>query len=206
LDSQTAWSICTLLRKLVDNGQTILCTIHQPSSQLFQMFDRLLLLSKNGEMMYFGDVGQDASSMIEYFTSNGAPICPPHLNPAEWMLEVTGDNPRKPDTQDATAGEYWSERWRCSRQNRDVLSHLESLHHQTTNVPSQQLGDNQHAAPMLEQMSLVSRRILQNQWRDPVYLSCKVALSVCVVRHAPKSLYFFWSLMSTGFCQRHIVL
>jgi ATP-binding cassette, subfamily G (WHITE), member 2, PDR len=31
LDSNTAWSICTLLRKLADNGQIILCTIHQPS-------------------------------------------------------------------------------------------------------------------------------------------------------------------------------
>lgn len=32
LDSQTAWSICTLLRKLANNGQAILCTIHQPSA------------------------------------------------------------------------------------------------------------------------------------------------------------------------------
>ena len=41
LDSQPAWSICALLRKLADNGQAILCTIHQPSAVLFQEFDRL---------------------------------------------------------------------------------------------------------------------------------------------------------------------
>ena len=34
LDSQTAWSICKLIRKLADNGQAILCTIHQPSAIL----------------------------------------------------------------------------------------------------------------------------------------------------------------------------
>ena len=43
LDSQTAWSICTLMRKLAQNGQAILCTIHQPSAILFQQFDSLLL-------------------------------------------------------------------------------------------------------------------------------------------------------------------
>ena len=46
LDSQTAWSICSLIRKLAENGQAILCTIHQPSAILFQRFDRLLLLAK----------------------------------------------------------------------------------------------------------------------------------------------------------------
>jgi ABC-type multidrug transport system ATPase subunit len=50
LDSQTAWSICALLRKLADNGQAILCTIHQPSAILFQEFDRLLFLSSGGRL------------------------------------------------------------------------------------------------------------------------------------------------------------
>lgn len=48
LDSQTAWSICRLLRKLANHGQTVMCTIHQPSAELFQMFDSLLLLGKGG--------------------------------------------------------------------------------------------------------------------------------------------------------------
>ncbi|KAI4110064.1 MAG: hypothetical protein L6R37_000197 [Teloschistes peruensis] len=37
LDSNTAWSICALLRKLADAGQTILCTIHQPSGTAFEI-------------------------------------------------------------------------------------------------------------------------------------------------------------------------
>lgn len=48
LDSQTAWSILSLLKKLADNGQAILCTIHQPSALLFQEFDRLLFLASGG--------------------------------------------------------------------------------------------------------------------------------------------------------------
>lgn len=54
LDSQTSWSICDLIEKLTKNGQAILCTIHQPSSMLFQRFDRLLLLASGGKTVYFG--------------------------------------------------------------------------------------------------------------------------------------------------------
>jgi ATP-binding cassette subfamily G (WHITE) protein 2 (PDR) len=62
LDSQTAWSICDLLRKLTSKGQAVLCTIHQPSSMLFQQFDRLLLLAKGGKTVYVG--GKLSSSFL----------------------------------------------------------------------------------------------------------------------------------------------
>ena len=49
LDGQSVWNIIRFLRKLADHGQAILCTIHQPSSLLFESFDRLLLLERGGE-------------------------------------------------------------------------------------------------------------------------------------------------------------
>ena len=66
LDSQTAWSICKLIRKLANHGQAILCTIHQPSSILLDEFDRLLFLQK-GETVYFGEFGHNCHTLIEYF-------------------------------------------------------------------------------------------------------------------------------------------
>lgn len=54
LDSQTSWAILDLLEKLSQAGQSILCTIHQPSAMLFQRFDRLLLLAEGGKTVYFG--------------------------------------------------------------------------------------------------------------------------------------------------------
>lgn len=54
LDSQTSWAILALLQKLSNAGQSILCTIHQPSAMLFQRFDRLLLLAEGGRTVYFG--------------------------------------------------------------------------------------------------------------------------------------------------------
>ena len=43
------------LRNLASSGQAILCTIHQPPAELFQVFDRLLLLHKGGQTIYFGN-------------------------------------------------------------------------------------------------------------------------------------------------------
>ena len=93
-DSQSAWSIVKLLRKLANSGQAIMCTIHQPSSVLFTQFDRLLLLKRGGRTIYFGDVGDIAEHVIHYFESNGAFTRPPDDNPAEHILNVIGAGAR----------------------------------------------------------------------------------------------------------------
>ena len=75
LDSQSAWSICVFLRKLADNGQAVLSTIHQPSAILFQEFDRLLFLAKGGKTVYFGEIGKQSRTLLDYFERNGARKC-----------------------------------------------------------------------------------------------------------------------------------
>lgn len=82
LDGQSAWNLVRFLRKLASKGQAILCTIHQPSSLLFESFDRLLLLERGGETVYFGDIGHDSRVLTDYFARYGA-HCPSNVNPAE---------------------------------------------------------------------------------------------------------------------------
>lgn len=57
LDSQTAWNICSLLQTLAHHGQAIICTVHQPSSVIFNMFDELLLIANGGKTLYLGEIG-----------------------------------------------------------------------------------------------------------------------------------------------------
>lgn len=87
LDGQAAFNTIQFLRKLAAVGQAVLVTIHQPSAQLFAQFDTLLLLSKGGKTVYFGDIGDNANTVKGYFASRGAP-CPREANPAEHMIEV----------------------------------------------------------------------------------------------------------------------
>lgn len=71
--------------------RTVICTIHQPSKTIFQMFDSLLLLKRGGEVVFFGTLGQNSSELIDYLSTR-APAHPFRFpaNPATWMLEVIG--------------------------------------------------------------------------------------------------------------------
>lgn len=111
LDSQAALSICQLLRRLAQNGLAILCIINQPSARLLQLFDRLLLLGKEGKQLYFGKVGSSCKTVINYFERNGARPCNADENPAEWMLDVTSSAENADESQDAS--EIWKKSPEC---------------------------------------------------------------------------------------------
>jgi ABC-type multidrug transport system ATPase subunit len=83
LDSVNALRVGRLLQDLArDDKRTVLCTIHSPSSELFAVFDDLLLLAK-GHVIYHGPT-QDAPA---HFASVGYPV-PPRTNPAEYYMNL----------------------------------------------------------------------------------------------------------------------
>lgn len=171
LDSQTAWSICSLMRKLANNGQAILCTIHQPSAILFQEFDRLLFLQKGGRTAYFGDIGKNSATLIDYFERNGAHACPSDANPAEWMLHVIGAAPGSHTDID------WFETWRnspeCAALHRELDEMAANLRNTATDDTSLKKS---FAAPLWKQTLVVTRRVFEQYWRTPSYLWSKFAL------------------------------
>ncbi|KAF1982045.1 hypothetical protein K402DRAFT_341217 [Aulographum hederae CBS 113979] len=180
LDSQTAWSICALLRKLADSGQAILCTIHQPSAHLFQAFDRLLLLAMGGKTLYFGDIGSSSKTITSYFERNGARPCGQGENPAEWMLEIIGAAAGSESTQD------WPSIWNKSEERRAVKSELARMKEEflqrpiSVNDPADVDSLLPFAAPFSTQFRTVLKRVFQQYWRTPSYLYSKIAL--CLFR------------------------
>ena len=76
LDSTTAFQVILLLKHLSLQGKTIIATIHQPSSELFCEFDRLILLSE-GRCLYAGSV----DNSYNHFSEIGYP-CPESMNAA----------------------------------------------------------------------------------------------------------------------------
>jgi ATP-binding cassette subfamily G (WHITE) protein 2 (PDR) len=176
LDSQTSWAICDLMEKLTKNGQAVLCTIHQPSAMLFQRFDRLLFLKKGGQTVYFGELGKNATTLIEYFERNGGHPCPKDANPAEWMLEVIGAAPGSSSDVD------WFNTWRESPE-------YTSIHRELENIKAERLAATadkfetaektetaEFAAPFSVQMLAVQIRVFQQYWRTPSYIYAKAAL------------------------------
>jgi len=97
LDSTSAVSLLKLLSKLAkENGKTVLTTIHQPSSQLFHSFDRLLMISE-GYVVYFGT----PSASLTYLRDQNM-ACPDGYNAADhWMNLLVMEDQQDLDNDDA---------------------------------------------------------------------------------------------------------
>ncbi|KAK9026870.1 hypothetical protein V6N11_066729 [Hibiscus sabdariffa] len=122
LDARAAAIVMRTVRNTVDTGRTVVCTIHQPSIDIFESFDELFLLTRGGEEIYFGPVGHMSSHLIKYFEGiNGVSKIKEGYNPATWVLEVTTR------AQEEILGVKFSEVYKKSdlyRRNKALISEL----------------------------------------------------------------------------------
>jgi ABC-type multidrug transport system ATPase subunit len=167
LDSAGAASIVRLLRKLADDGQAIICTIHQPSALLFESFDNLLLLGMGGKTAYFGRIGdisgRNSHIVRSYFEQNGAPPCPPTANVAEYILELTaGDRSGKVN---------WSSRWSSSIQAASARQAIEEIKADRSKRPinGDPRQDREFSASLTTQIVLTTQRLFVDLYRDAAY-------------------------------------
>ncbi|KAF5363146.1 hypothetical protein D9758_008368 [Tetrapyrgos nigripes] len=173
LDSQSAWAIMRFLRELANNGQAILCTIHQPSGELFQVFDRLLLLRKGGETVYFGDLGHNSTTLINYFERNGSRRCGEDENPAEFMLDVIGAGATAKSVID------WYSVWTSAPESATLQTEIERIHTEGREKPAVQTAlHTEFATPWLYQVSQLLKRDMLSHWRNPTYIMAKFVLSI----------------------------
>ncbi|XP_047147104.1 pleiotropic drug resistance protein 1-like [Vigna umbellata] len=90
LDARAAAIVIRAVRNIVDTGRTVVCTIHQPSIDIFESFDELFLMKRGGQEIYVGPLGHRSSHLISYFEEiKGVNRIEDGYNPATWMLEVT---------------------------------------------------------------------------------------------------------------------
>ncbi|PWA62985.1 ABC transporter G family member 37 [Artemisia annua] len=88
LDARAAAIVMRTVRNTVDTGRTVVCTIHQPSIDIFEAFDELFLMKRGGLELYVGPVGRNSCKLIEYFEAiNGVSKIKDGYNPATWMME-----------------------------------------------------------------------------------------------------------------------
>ena len=172
LDSQSSWTICALLRRLADNGQAVLATIHQPSTLLFQTFDRLLLMGQGGKTVYFGDIGRDSRTLLDYFHRNGARECKSSENPAEYILRIVSGGEESTN---------WPARWAESPEKKEVLAELTRLRGLADSNSWEAVEgdlDSDFALPMYDQFRYVAVRAFQQYFRQPEYIFSKFGLGI----------------------------
>jgi ABC-type multidrug transport system ATPase subunit len=84
LDSHMAENVVRMMRELARVGRTVVATIHQPSSEVFALFDLLMLL-RDGRVVYYGR-REDA---VDYFAAFGEDFrCPVYTNPADFFIRI----------------------------------------------------------------------------------------------------------------------
>ncbi|XP_072174668.1 uncharacterized protein [Diadema setosum] len=105
LDSRTASDLLdTLKRYAISSNKTVVTSIHQPSSHVFHLFDRLLLLSE-GQTVYFGEAFQ----VLDYFAQMGL-RCPQHYNPADFIIDkVKGTDEERAIIHQIARQQSWNE-------------------------------------------------------------------------------------------------
>jgi ABC-type multidrug transport system permease subunit len=147
-----------------------LVTIHQPSAQLFLQFDSLLLLAKGGKTVYFGDIGENASTLKEYFSRYDAP-CPKDANPAEHMIDVVSGSLSK--------GKDWNQVWLDSPEYQKTTEELDRIiADAAAKEPGTQDDGYEFAMPFWQQTKLVTHRMNVSVWRNTDYINNKLALHI----------------------------
>ncbi|KAK5447982.1 hypothetical protein LTS15_009481 [Exophiala xenobiotica] len=117
LDGQSAFNTLRFLKKLTAASQAVLCTIHQPSAQLFAQFDTLLLLTRGGKTVYFGNIGDESATIKDYFGETGKDWVQvwqesaEHENATQELDRIIADATSKPEQQHDDGHEFATSLW-----------------------------------------------------------------------------------------------
>jgi len=118
LDARTAMNIVETIVALARRGRTIVLTIHQPRSNIFHMFDKLLLLAR-GKVAYFGK----ANEAVTYFKQiESAYDIPKNYNPADYFIDLI-----TPNSRDTLEGKQ--QKQLDNQRIDDILDFFEREHH-----------------------------------------------------------------------------
>ncbi|KAJ8452690.1 hypothetical protein Cgig2_005026 [Carnegiea gigantea] len=203
LDARAAAIVMRTVRNTVDTGRTVVCTIHQPSIDIFEAFDevlpctlqhqikepvfttlfdlfprdaQLLLLKRGGRVIYGGKLGVHSSIMIHYFQGiGGIPPIADGYNPATWMLEVTTA------AVEQRIGQDFADIYLSSNQFREVEDSIKQMSSPPLDSKPLQFATT-FAQDMMSQFRFCLWKQVLVYWRYPQYNAVRFFLStVCAL-------------------------
>ncbi|XP_057720867.1 pleiotropic drug resistance protein 1-like [Arachis stenosperma] len=188
LDARAAAIVMRTVRNTVDTGRTVVCTIHQPSIDIFESFDELLLMKQGGQEIYVGPLGHHSSTLISYFEGiQGVNKIKDGYNPATWMLEVTNS------AKEHELGIDFSEVYKKSdlyRRNKELIKEL------STPAPGSKdlYFPTQFSRSFFTQCLACLWKQHWSYWRNPLYTAIRFLYSTAVALVLGS---MFWNLGST---------
>jgi ABC-type multidrug transport system ATPase subunit len=112
LDATSAFQLVCTLKMLAQKGRTIATTIHRPRSEIWNLFDNFIVLSR-GSPIYSGPT----IDCIPWFNNQGLQL-PQFVNPAEFIIDISAIDTRTPEREKETNGrvDVLKEAWRLKSQ------------------------------------------------------------------------------------------
>ncbi|EQC31392.1 hypothetical protein SDRG_10993 [Saprolegnia diclina VS20] len=165
LDARSAQIVMRGVQSIARTGRTVVCTIHQPSIQIFELFDALLLLQKGGHVAFCGELGADSQKLLEYFHSiPGTEKIQPLYNPATYMLEVIGAGIGRKDIKNYA--DVYASSDLCASNRSKVERFLAVSPDLVTfsSLPFQPI-----ATSLANQTRWLTHRTVHMYWRSPAY-------------------------------------
>jgi ABC-type multidrug transport system ATPase subunit len=164
------------LKNIASKGKTVICTIHQPSSELFSMFDRVLLMAE-GRTAYLGQ----ANEALSFFAGLGIP-CPPNYNPADFFIHTLATVPGQEAESKKKSGEICSA-YELSDNGKQMLEQLKanrpsSVAQQGPDMPPVETKRSPYKASWLAQFRAVLWRSVLTVLREPAILRAKAFQSI----------------------------
>ncbi|XP_059642943.1 pleiotropic drug resistance protein 1-like isoform X3 [Cornus florida] len=168
LDARAAAIVMRTVRNTVDTGRTVVCTIHQPSIDIFEAFDELFLMKRGGQEIYVGPLGHHSCHLIKYFEgTEGVSKIKDGYNPATWMLEVTAS------AQETALGMDFTDVYKNSelyRRNKALIKELS-----TPRPGSEDLYfHTQYSQPFFIQCMACLWKQHWSYWRNPPYTAVRL--------------------------------
>ena len=184
MDTFTAGKLVELMGKLAKRGRTIIATIHQPNSEIFAMFDQLMILSL-GRIIYFNS----ANMAVEYFDKLGY-VCPKQTNPAEHFMKILsaenfmksedeGDILRIAKERYEKAVIKMSEYYESPENT--FKCQVDSLSPQAIHLSQCNLSDMKYVAPWCLQFKYLLKRAFINTIRSPETTVIRLVTTFVVV-------------------------
>ncbi|KAK6923356.1 ABC transporter family G domain [Dillenia turbinata] len=183
LDSAASYHVMNRLTELArQDGRTVIASIHQPSSEVYELFNNLCLLS-SGRTVYFGS----ASAANEFFANNGFP-CPTLRNPSDHFLRTINKDFDVDIEQGLGGGVTNAEEathilvksYESSEACQNVLQRISAICQQKGEV----LEKRGSQASFITQCLVLTRRSFVNMYRDLGYywlrFAIYIALCICV--------------------------
>lgn len=164
LDNYNAYLLVKSFQHLAKRlNKTIIMSIHQPRSDIFKLFDTVLILSK-GRLCY----GSSYTGIFPHFSSLGYTIPEKKVNPGDYFIDITSIDTRNRSLEIESSKRVYkiAEEW-----NKVMLSFPPIKEHKidtasfiTENAIFQEVG----RAPFFRELNILIRRNFTLQRRDPV--------------------------------------